>query len=274
MRAPYSWLRSIVPGLPADPTEVAKRLSASGTNVETIEQIGVSDPDNGGGEAFRVGRVLEFVPHPDADKLRLVQVDVGEGSDRQIVCGASNFRQGDTVAVVLPGGRMPDGMEIREAKLRGVDSRGMMLSERELGLSTEHDGIMILPAEWTPGAPLHQHVSIGDHVLELEITGNRPDCLGMLGVAEEASTAMGLEMIDMGPSDIEPTGSGDVHDHVQVKLDAPDLCPRYMARAFVDVKVGKSPLWLKAWLARAGMRSINNVVDVTNYVMLLTGQPL
>lgn len=277
MRVPYSWLRALVPGLPDDPREVAQRLSDSGTYVEAIHEVGVAGAGNGGDplrEAFRVGRVLEFDQHPDADRLRLVQVDVGEGAPRQIVCGASNFRQGDTVAVVLPGGRMPDGMEIREAKLRGVESRGMMLSERELGLSTDHAGIMILPAEWTPGARLHEMLPIGDHVLELEITGNRPDCLGMIGVALEAAAATGEELIDLAPHDAEATGSGDVSDHVDVQLEAFDLCPRYMARAFVDVRVGDSPLWLKAWLARAGMRSINSIVDITNYVMLFTGQPL
>lgn len=274
MKVPYSWLRALLPDLPADPTEVARRLSDSGTYVEAIHEVGVPDADNGGGEAFRVGRVVEFEQHPDADRLRLVQVDVGEGAPRQIVCGASNFREGDAVAVVLPGGRMPDGMEIREAKLRGVESRGMMLSERELGLSTDHAGIMILPEEWTPGEALHGQVPIGDHVLELEVTGNRPDCLGVIGVAVEASAAMDVDMIDLAPLDAEANGDGDVTDHVHVDLQAPDLCPRYMARAFVDVEVGPSPLWLKAWLARAGMRSINNVVDVTNYVMLFTGQPL
>jgi phenylalanyl-tRNA synthetase beta chain len=274
MKVPYSWLRALLPDLPADPAEVVRRLSDSGTYVEAVHEVGVSDADNGGGEAFRVGRVLEFEQHPDADKLRLVKVDVGEGQPRQIVCGASNFQQGDTVAVVLPGGRMPDGMEIREAKLRGVESRGMMLSERELGLSTDHAGIMILPQEWSPGEALHRQVPIGDHVLDLEITSNRPDCLGMLGVAIEASAAMDVDLVDLEPVDAESTGSGDVTDHVTVDLQAPDLCPRYMARAFCNVQVGPSPLWLKARLARAGMRSINNVVDVTNYVMLLTGQPL
>ena len=275
MKVPYSWLRELVPGLPADPAEVAERLTVSGTIVEAIETVGIEDPAGTPGAAFRVGRVLEFDQHPDADKLRLVQADVGEGAPRQIVCGASNFRQGDTVAVVLPGGRMPDGMEIREAKLRGVDSRGMMLSERELGLSTDHDGIMILPSEWSPGELLNDRVPLGDHVLELEVTGNRPDCLGMLGVALEAGTAMGLDVAPQLTDDAPAaTAPGTVTDHVTVELEAPELCPRYMARAFVDVRVGPSPLWLKARLARAGMRSINNVVDVTNYVMLLTGQPL
>ncbi len=274
MKVPYSWLREIVPGLPADPTEVARRLSDSGTYVEAIHQVGVADASNGGGEAFKVGRVVELEQHPDADKLKVAKVDVGDGSLHQIVCGAPNVAQGETVAVVLPGGVMPGGMKIGDAKLRGVESRGMMMSERELELSTDHSGLMLLDKELEIGTPLNEVFPIGDHVLELEITGNRPDCLGVLGVAVEASTAMGVDMIDMGPYDVEPNTDGAVTDHVAVEVEAADLCPRYMARAFVDVTVGDSPLWLKAWLARAGMRSINNIVDVTNYVMLLTGQPL
>jgi phenylalanyl-tRNA synthetase beta chain len=274
MRVPYSWLRALVPGLPGDPTEVAERLSTSGTYVEAIHQVGVADASNGGGESFRIGVVRELEQHPDADKLRVAKVDIGGGELQQIVCGAPNVAAGETVAVVLPGGTMPGGMQIKPAKLRGVESHGMLMSERELGLSTEHDGIMLLDTELAPGAPLNDLFSIGDHVLELEVTGNRPDCLGMLGVAVEAATAMQLDLHDMAPGDVEPSGSGDVRDHVTVDLEADDLCPRYMARAFVDVTVGSSPLWLKAWLTRAGMRSINNVVDVTNYVMLLTGQPL
>lgn len=274
MKVPYSWLRDIVPGLPEDPTEVARRLSDSGTYVEAIHEVGVANASNGGGEPFRIGVVRELEQHPDADKLRVAKVDVGGGELQQIVCGAPNVAAGETVAVVLPGGVMPDGLKIKPAKLRGVESHGMLMSERELGISTEHDGIMLLDTELEPGAPLAHLFAIGDHVLELEITGNRPDCLGVLGVAIEAGAAMGLDLADLAPWDIDPNAEGDVHDHVAVELEASDLCPRYMARAFVDVKVGPSPLWMKAWLARAGMRSINNVVDVTNIVMLLTGQPL
>ncbi|MCW2955207.1 MAG: subunit beta of phenylalanyl-tRNA synthetase [Thermoleophilia bacterium] len=274
MRVPYSWLRQYVPGAPADPAGAARLLTISGTAVEGIEHVGVAQPEGEGGQWFRIGKVLEFDKHPDADKLRLVQVDAGEGAPRQIVCGASNFQQGDTVAIVLPGGRMPDGMEIREAKLRGVDSRGMMVSERELGLSTDHAGIMVLPSQWQAGDLVHDHVALGDDVLEFEITGNRPDCLGVYGIARELATAAGVELLDAWSGDAEATAPGDVRDHVTVDLQAHDLCQRYMARAFVDVTVGPSPLWLKARLARAGMRAINNVVDVTNYVMLLTGQPL
>ncbi len=274
MKVPYSWLRDLVPGLPADPTEVARRLSDSGTYVEAIHEVGVANAHNGGGDPFRIGVVRELEQHPDADKLRVAKVDVGDGSLHQIVCGAPNVAAGETVAVVLPGGVMPDGLEIKPAKLRGIESRGMLMSERELGLSTDHAGIMLLDTDLKPGAPLGELLPIGDHVLELEVTGNRPDCLGMLGVATEAATAMGLDLADLAPLDVDPNAEGDVHDHVAVELEAPDLCPRYMARAFVDVQVGASPPWMKAWLARAGMRSINNVVDVTNIVMLLTGQPL
>jgi phenylalanyl-tRNA synthetase beta chain len=274
MQVPYSWLRAIVPGLPADPSEVAQRLSDSGTYVEAIHEVGVRDHEGAGGEPFRIGVVRELEQHPDADKLRVAKVDVGLDELQQIVCGAPNVAAGETVAVVLPGGVMPDGLKIKPAKLRGIESHGMLMSERELGLSTEHDGIMLLDTELAPGAPLRELFAIGDHVLELEVTGNRPDCLGVLGVAREAGAAMGVDMIDMAPYDVEPTAPGDVRDHVAVELEASDLCPRYMARAFVDVRIGPSPLWLKAWLTRAGMRPINNVVDITNYVMLLTGQPL
>ncbi len=274
MKVPYSWLRAIVPGLPDDPTEVAQRLSDSGTYVEAIHEVGVPGATGANADSFRIGKVVELEQHPDADKLKVAKVDVGEGELRQIVCGAPNVAQGETVAVVLPGGEMPGGMKIRDAKLRGVESRGMMMSERELELSTDHSGLMLLDPELEVGSPLNDLFAIGDHVLELEITGNRPDCLGVIGVAVEAGAATGEDLIDLGPYDVEPNGTGDVTDHVTVELDAPDLCTRYMARAFVDVTVGESPLWLKAWLARAGMRSINNVVDVTNYVMLFTGQPL
>ena len=274
MITPYAWLTEYLTGDAPDIAEAAELLTISGTAVEGVSQFGVADAGGAQAEHFVVGRVLEFEKHPDADKLRLVQVDIGRDAPQQIVCGASNFAVGDTVAVVLPGGTMPDGMQIREAKLRGVESRGMMMSERELGLSTNHDGIMLLPADWTPGSALASHVPLGDELLELEITGNRPDCLGVYGVARELAAASGAELAPLDAPTLEPTASGDVSDHVSVEVQAPDLCPRYMAVAFTGVTVGPSPHWLRARLVQAGMRSINNVVDVTNYVMLLTGQPL
>ncbi|MCW2974196.1 MAG: subunit beta of phenylalanyl-tRNA synthetase [Thermoleophilia bacterium] len=274
MIVPYAWLTEYISGDAPDIEHAAELLTISGTAVEGITQFGVADAGGAQAAHFVVGRVIEFEPHPDADKLRLVQVDIGRDAPQQIVCGASNFAQGDTVAVVLPGGTMPDGMQIREAKLRGIDSRGMMMSERELGLSTNHDGIMLLPGDWTPGTPLHGHVPLGDQLLELEITGNRPDCLGVYGVARELAVAAGLEFAPGALPELAPTGRSHVSDFVSVDVQAGDLCPRYMATAFTDVTVGPSPHWLRARLVQAGMRSINNVVDVTNYVMLLTGQPL
>jgi phenylalanyl-tRNA synthetase beta chain len=192
------------------------------------------------------------------------------------VCGASNFAEGDTVAVVLPGATLPGGETMGTAKLRGVESFGMMLSERELELSTDHSGIMLLPGELTPGDELYQHVPLGDTVIELEITPNRPDCLGVAGVARELAAAARVDFRDPFASDdaVADPAAGTIADLVHVSLDAADLCSRYLARGFVDVAVGQSPAWLKARLAAAGMRAINNVVDVTNYVMLLTGQPL
>jgi phenylalanyl-tRNA synthetase beta chain len=273
MKAPYTWLQEYVPDAPPS-GEVAERLALVGTEVERVAPFGVPNGSNGGGDAYRVGTVLEFEQHPDADRLRLCQIDVGEGEPRQIVCGATNFSQGDRVAVVLPGGHLPDGTKIKKAKLRGVESHGMMLSERELGLSADHSGLMILPSEWQNGEPLLQHMPLADEVLELEVTSNRPDILSIAGVARELATAFDLELHDPLAGDVDATGAGSVEDHVSVTVEATDLCPRYMARAFVDVKVGQSPAWLKARLAAAGMRAINNVVDVTNYVMLATGQPL
>ncbi len=275
MRVPFSWLQEYVPGVPTDMDALESLLSMSGTKVEAVHQMGVPQAGNGNGAGFRVGRVVSFEQHPNADRLRLCRVDVGEAEPRQIVCGASNFAEGDTVAVVLPGARMPGGFEITTAKLRGVESHGMMLSERELELSTDHSGIMILPGDLTPGTALADVVPLGDTIFELEITPNRPDCLGVMGVAREVAAVVDTPLHDdVWHGDADAVAPGTVADHVSVRVDAPDLCPRYMARAFVDVAIQPSPLWLRARLAAAGMRAINNVVDITNYVMLLTGQPL
>lgn len=275
MRVPFSWLQEYVPDVPTDMDALESLLSMSGTKVEAVHQMGVPQAGNGNGAGFRVGRVVSFEQHPNADRLRLCRVDVGEGEPRQIVCGASNFQEGDTVAVVLPGARMPGGFEITTAKLRGVESHGMMLSERELELSTDHAGIMILPGDLTPGTALADVVPLGDTIFELEITPNRPDCLGVMGVAREVAAVVDAPLYDgVLRGDADATAPGSVQDHIAVQVDAPDLCPRYMARAFVDVQIQPSPLWLRARLAAAGMRAINNVVDITNYVMLLTGQPL
>ncbi|HET7380041.1 MAG TPA: phenylalanine--tRNA ligase subunit beta, partial [Gaiellales bacterium] len=268
MRVPVSWLREYVSfDLPV--RELGELMSMTGTKVEAIHRTGV--PGDAG--LFRIGRVVTRGQHPDADRLSLCQVDVGEGELRQIVCGATNFAPGDTVAVALPGATLPDGTELRVAKLRGVESHGMMLSERELELSADHAGLMLLPDGPEPGSPLVDVLPIADEVIEFEITSNRPDCLSVYGVAREVSASLDADLAPWPGIDPVPAGSDTVDDWVRARIDAPELCPRWAGRVFTDVRVGPSPPWLKARIAAAGMRPISNVVDITNYVMLCLGEP-
>jgi phenylalanyl-tRNA synthetase beta chain len=205
--------------------------------------------------------------------LSLCTVDVGDGEPRQIVCGATNFDAGATVGVALPGATLPDGTVLRVAKLRGVESHGMMLSESELELSGDHDGLMLLEDGLEPGTPLSQVLPIDDEVLEFEITSNRPDCLSVYGIAREASASLDVDLAPWPGREPDASGDDTVDSWVTARIDAPDLCPRWAARVFTDVKVGPSPPWLKARVAAAGMRPISNVVDITNYVMLCVGEP-
>ncbi|MGN6378812.1 MAG: phenylalanine--tRNA ligase subunit beta [Gaiellales bacterium] len=269
MRVPVSWMREYVSfDMPVD--ELGELLSMTGTKLEALHRRGVPPAAL---EQFRVGRVVSRDQHPNADRLSLCQVDVGEGEPRQIVCGASNFSAGDTVAVALPGAVLPDGTKLKKATLRGVESDGMMLSERELDLSTEHAGIMVLPADWPVGEPLAEHLAISDEVMEFEITSNRPDCQNVYGVAREVSAVLDTDLADWPGRDPEPSGDDHAGDWVTARIDAPDMCPRWAGRVFADVKVGPSPAWLKARIVGAGMRPISNVVDITNYVMLAIGEP-
>jgi phenylalanyl-tRNA synthetase beta chain len=268
MRVPVSWLREYV-SFDMPLAELGELMSMTGTKLEAIHSDGVP----AGADLFRVGRVLSREQHPDADRLSLCTVDVGESEPRQIVCGASNFAPGDTVAVALPGATLPDGTVLRKAKLRGVESDGMMLSERELRLSQEHAGLMLLGNGVAPGTPLAEVLPIDDQVMEFEITPNRPDCLSVYGVAREVSAALDIDLAPWPGSDPPASGGGSIDDHVRARIEAPDLCPRWAARLFTDVKVGPSPPWLKARIAAAGMRPISNVVDITNYVMLCLGEP-
>jgi phenylalanyl-tRNA synthetase beta chain len=221
-----------------------------------------------------VGLVLEAERHPDADRLTVCSVDDGSGEPRTIVCGAPNVAAGQTVAVALPGATMPDGTKLGEAKLRGVRSSGMILAEDEVGIGTDHAGIMVLPDDLAPGDALAGHLPIADEVLELEVTPNRPDVMSVYGVARDLHAVTGAPLAeDPTDADAEPSGSDTAADHASVEID-PEICLRFSARVFEDVKVGPSPLWLKQRLMAAGQRPISNVVDITNYVMLATGQPL
>ena len=269
MRVPYSWLREYCdPGI--EPAALGDRLVMTGTEVERIAVVGPPS-----GENFIVGKVLAAEQHPDADRLRVCTVDVGDGAARTIVCGAPNVAAGQTVAVALPGAHMPGGEKLRKAKLRGVASEGMILSARELEVGDDHEGTLVLDDALAAGTPLTEVIPLAEPVLEIEVTPNRSDCFGVFGVAREVHAVTGAEL---GPEpwaeDAPAAAPGDVHDLASVTVEVPELCPRFTARAFLDVKIGPSPLWLQQRLSAAGQRPINNVVDITNYVMLLTAQPL
>jgi phenylalanyl-tRNA synthetase beta chain len=266
MRFPLSWLREYVPvELPT--AELAERLSISVAEVKAIEPRGVPDQDGNLG-LFRVGRVLEAGKHPNADRLQLCSVDVGEGEPRQIVCGAWNFGVGATVAVALPGAVLPGGHRLERAKLRGTVSDGMILSERELQLGPDHAGILVLPGG-EPGTPLADVLPVADEVLELETTGNRPDLLSVYGIARDVAALLDVELAP--PPGRDPPLQGD--ERVEIAIEDFEGCPRYVGRLFRDVTIAPSPPWLRARLAAAGVRAIANVVDATNYVMLALGSP-
>ena len=268
MRVPLSWLREYCdPGL--EPAALADRLVMTGTEVERLDQVG---PPSASG--FVVGKVLAREQHPNADRLSVCRVDTGDG-ERTIVCGAPNVDAGQTVAVVLPGATMPGGMKIRKAKLRGVPSEGMILSAAELEVAEEADGIIVLDDGPAPGTPLSELLPLAEPVLEIEVTPNRTDCFGVYGVAREVHAISGAELADEPWSEDAPAeGEGEASEYASVAVEVPELCPRFTARVFTDVEIGPSPLWLQARLAAAGQRPINNVVDITNYVMLLMAQPL
>jgi len=271
VRVPVSWLRELVAfELPLE--TLAERLTASGLAVDSIERVGADL------SAIRVGHVVERGPHPNADRLSLCRValgaEVNEGAALEIVCGAPNVAAGQKVAVALPGTTLPDGKTLERSKIRGVVSNGMICSARELGLADEHEGILVLPAEAPVGAPLPSVLpaAAAETVLELELTPNRGDCASILGVAREVRAQTGAPL-RLPPSDVtERAERADAL--VRVAIDDADGCSRYVARVVRGVRVGPSPDWVRRRLEAAGMRAINNVVDVTNLVLLELGQPL
>jgi phenylalanyl-tRNA synthetase beta chain len=266
MRVPLFWLHDYCdPGIGL--AELEHRLTMTGTKVEALHTHGVTALEH-----FLVGRVLAAERHPDADRLTVCTVDVGAGDERTIVCGAPNVAAGQIVAVAEPGAVMPDGTRLKAAKLRGVESAGMILAEDEVAIGPDHDGIMVLDPDLRPGTPLADVLPIATDVLELEITPNRPDCLSIYGIAREVHAATGAPLAPP-PWSHDPGGRGEVPG-VTIEVQDSELCPRFTARLFEDVAIGPSPEWLKARLSAAGMRPINNVVDITNFVMLATGQPM
>ena len=278
MKVSLKWLSEYVE-IPADLKAFCDRLDLTGTGVEGVEIAGATY------DKVVVGQIIEKKAHPDSDHMWVCQVSVGEnnlGKDGkpeplQIVCGAQNFNEGDKIPVALVGAEFGD-FKIKKSKLRGVVSNGMNCSERELGLGSDHDGIMILPADAPVGEPFADYMKLNDKILDLEITPNRPDCLSMKGMAREVGAMYERDFTDplddpifnLGENqDLEPTA-----DSVEVTISDPARCDRYTARVIENVKVGRSPDWLAQRVTAAGARSINNIVDATNYILFLLGQPL
>jgi phenylalanyl-tRNA synthetase beta chain len=264
MRISVRWLSSYVEVPPAE--ELAERLTLAGFEVERVERLG---------EALAgvvVGEIKESAPHPDAEKLSVTRVDVGGGSLLQIVCGAKNYKVGDKVPVATVGARLANGAQIKEANLRGVTSHGMLCSGKELGLSEDASGLMILEATASIGAPLAQALGLDDAVLEIDVTPNRPDALSHLGIAREVAVLTGKPC--KAPEIRLVEGSGAAAERVKIRIEDPVRCPRYVARVVEGVSIGPSPSWLQERLKACGVRPINNVVDVTNFVLLEYGQPL
>jgi phenylalanyl-tRNA synthetase beta chain len=263
MKAPLSWLRDFAPieGSTADLADVLNRI---GLIVE-----GISEPGREVGGVVTV-RVEAVEKHPDADRLVLVDIDTGSGSAR-VVCGASNFAPGDVVPWAAPGASLPGGFQISQRRIRGQVSDGMLASGRELGISDDHEGILILPAETGLGLDVRDALGLDDVIFDLEITPNRPDAMSVAGVARDLAAALGVPFTLSTPS-VAETGPA-VGDLATLAVEAPDRCPRYVARVG-RVGMGPAPQWMAQRLVKAGLRPISNVVDVTNYVLLERGQPL
>ncbi|WP_297528406.1 phenylalanine--tRNA ligase subunit beta [Thiohalobacter sp.] len=264
MKFSEQWLREWV-NPPIDTRELAERLTMAGLEVDSVEPAA---PDF---EQVVVAEVLEVSPHPDADKLRVCRVDDGSGEPLQIVCGAPNVRAGMKAPLARVGGVMPGGMKIRRAKLRGVESFGMLCSARELGLSEDHAGLMDLPADAPVGQDIRDYLQLDDALIDVDLTPNRADCLGILGIAREVG-ALTRSPVTVPRMDEVPAAIADVF---AVEVKEPAACPRYLGRVIRGVNPeAPTPLWMQERLRRSGLRSLGPLVDVTNYVLLELGQPM
>lgn len=263
MRVPLKWLSEFVE-IPVQPKELAGRLTAAGIAVDAVIMVGE------GIEGVTTAVVREVRPHPNADRLSICTADTGTAV-YEVVTGAPNVFQGAVVPLALEGARLTGGKVVKKARFRGVTSEGMVCSEAELGLEERSVGIMILPPETPVGMDIRNLLGLPDVVLELDLTPNRGDCLSMLGVAREVAALYGLEL-KMPP--VLPSGKGEADSCIEIEIAAPELCGRYAGRVFRSIKTGPAPLWMQVRLRLAGMRPINNIVDITNYVMLELGQPL
>jgi phenylalanyl-tRNA synthetase beta chain len=267
MKVPISWLKDYVDvTLPAK--ELAQKLTLAGFEVSEIITTG------GSWDNIIIAQITAINPHPNADRLRLATVETGTGAET-VVCGAPNLSIGDKIAFARVGAHMINphngqAEELKPAKIRGVESRGMICSEKELGISESHEGILVLAADAPVGKPLAEH--IGDTVLGIDLTPNRPDCLSIIGIARETAALTG-QKIHIPEIKYEETGDP-IDKQISIEITDAELCPRYCATLITGVKIGESPAWLQERLIACGARPINNIVDITNYIMLEYGQPL
>ena len=267
MKVPLKWLQEYVP-ITLPTADLASKLTMAGFESQEIRTAGER------WENIFIGKIAAVNPHPNADRLRLATVDLG-GEQETVVCGAPNLTVGDKIAFARVGAQLIDPhseqlIQLKPAKIRGVDSKGMVCSEKELGISDSHEGIMVLPTEATPGTPLAEY--LGDIVLELDVTPNRADCLSVIGIAREvaALTGQSAHIPEISYEEAAPS----IDNQISIEIADPDLCSRYCASLITGVRIVESPKWLQERLLASGMRPINNIVDITNYVMLEYGQPL
>lgn len=264
MKFSENWLRELV-AVPADREVLVERLTMAGLEVDGVELLGTEL------DGVVVGEITAVAPHPDADRLRVCAVDTGGHEPLGIVCGAPNARQGLKAPLAMVGARLPGGVKIRAAKLRGVASAGMLCSARELALDGDGDGLMELPVDAAPGTPVAALLGLPDAAIEVGLTPNRPDCLGMQGLAREVAAQFGLAFLAPEVSAVPATTDA----RRGVRLDAGSACPRYLGRVIEGLDLdARTPTWMRQRLLRAGMRPLSLIVDVTNYVMLELGQPL
>ena len=264
MRISLKWLRSLV-SCDAPPDEIAHRLTMAGLEVEAIE------PYHFGLERVLVGCIQSIKQHPNVEKLQICKVQI-PGGTYDVVCGAPNVVEGLIVPLALEGACLADGSEIRSTNIQGVLSQGILCSERELGLGEDASGIMVLDSSSDPGTPLSEALELADIILDIGITPNRGDCLSVVGIAREVAALFG---VDWSPPFIDLKEMGpQVETLASVTIEDPDLCPRYAARVIRNITIRPSPLWLRQRLEAQGVRPINNIVDVTNHVMMELGQPL
>ena len=264
MKITYNWLKDYV-DFDWEWPELVERLTMAGLEFEGVDALGKRF------EGVVIGRVNSCHPHENADRLTVCEVDVGTEINT-IVCGAPNVAAGQTVAVALPGCTLPGGMQIKKAKIRGVESRGMICAEDELGLSDNHDGIMVLSDDLTTGTAFAKATGLDDVMIDFEVTPNRPDCLSLFGIAREVQALTGNALRRPEVHLVE-SGAATAED-ITIDIEATDDCPRYVGRIIRGIKVGPSPAWVQRRLQAVGQRPINNIVDITNYVLLEMGHPL